>query len=327
MKCLSLLCFLFPIFLIQCDKEGSSINAPAVEPPVTRNMPAGMLNLSLKVNSSSSDESVASASVDENGAATAETMISSIKNYLYPTSDGPSPIKRLESIDERMASLSKRSEESPKKCVEDALKDHQLPAAFPTTETLTLKVQCYEALNDVSELAFGMGASEFHLLEKTGNSSEDEAHFVTAVANLEGTQIDTWTISYSDNQDGTSASAKEASVMHIKGDDTTGIEVTTAGTLSGYSLSCGVHLKSNDDYVYIKGKISIALECTEEGTYCMDASTLTATDMSNCSAAGLDSLELTTLTLDDVTNKTDDIVSIVDSQVSGVTSFLEDLND
>ena len=311
----SFLCVL-GVFACDGDNKGSSIGAPQVEPPVTRNMPEGIVLAAALALSNS---------VDDDGAATSETMVSAIKNYLYPTGGGPSPIIRLQRVDERMTSLDARAQDSARACLEDAVSDYTVPAELPTGETITYKFQCNEELNETAELAFGLDETNFYLIDKNGASTE-EGIYVAANALKDGSSVDVWTIGYQANPADHGASGPSANVMHVKGSDAAGIEVTTAGTLGGYALSCGVHFRSNKTYIFIKGQLSIGGSCTTESSYCMDANTLASSDMTNCTGAGLDDFELQTVTLDAVTEKLSDIVAIVDSKIEGFTEFNKDAN-
>ncbi|MFK7826063.1 MAG: hypothetical protein AB8G05_18065 [Oligoflexales bacterium] len=316
-------CFFFNLIACGDEKDGYSIGAPQVEPPVTRNMPDGMTtSASLKILNNTDLVN----KTDEDGAATSDTMVSTIKNYLYPTNGGPSPIARLKSVDERMTSLDARAQDSARACLEDSASEYTIAAAMPSGESITYKFQCNEKLNETAELAFGLDDTNFYLIDKTGSSTE-EGIYVAANALKDGTSVDVWTVGYQANPTDHGASGPSANVMHVKGSDTSGIEVTTAGTLGGYSLSCGVHFRSNETYIYIEGQLSIGGSCTTNATYCMDASTLVSTDIANCTGAGLNTFELQTITLEAVTENIANIVSIVDSKIEGFTEFNKDASD
>ena len=109
-----------------CDdkEEGNSIGAPQVEPPVTRNMPSGITTSSLAL--AQGVESIA-----DDGSATSAAMVEQIKSYLYPTGEGPSPIRRLEKIDERMSSLNARAEDSARACLENGAGPWDVPSDLP----------------------------------------------------------------------------------------------------------------------------------------------------------------------------------------------------
>ncbi|MDD9951533.1 MAG: hypothetical protein OXT67_08220 [Zetaproteobacteria bacterium] len=223
-----------------------------------------------------------------------------------------------------MTSLNSRAEESPRKCLDEALGDYAPAATMPTGESLSARLNCQEDLNETSQLAFGVDGDRFYLVEKTG-SSASEAIYVLANAKTDSSEVETWEVNYQANPADVGASGPSAGYTHIFASDTSGIEVTTAGTLGGYALSCGIHLKSNDDYIYIKGQLSIGGSCTEQGTYCMNAVSLDEAEMSNCTGASLDSFSLQTLTLDAVTSDASSkTTTITDTKISGFVDFNTD---
>ena len=308
-------------FAICCDdEEGESLGAPQVEPPVTRNMPSGLTADASLTGDYSMEGFVES--IDADGAALASVMMAQIKDYLYPTGDAVSPIKRMRSIDERMASLERRALDGPRACMENASTEWTLPAAIPSGESYPMYLQCQEMLNATAYLAFGSNAGMFYLVEQLGTSA-DEGNTVLAQVRSDGTQANSWTFGYQANPSGFST-GPTLSMMHVKAANDNGVEVTTAGTsTASYELSCGVHIKSNDDYVYVSGQLSLGGNCTTASTYCFVASSLAETALSDCTGASLDVFELTTLTqaMADDALASGDILQIFDTKVSGYTDF------
>lgn len=296
--------------LMGCEEkeEGESIGAPLVEPPVTRNIPAGLKTASFAA---------------DGGLSPAPSMDSAIKGYLYPSDNGPSPITRLAKIDERMASLNSRAEESPRKCMENGASAWELPAALPTGESFPMFFQCQETLNAESTLAFGLHEGEFYLIEQTGQSSGDEAITVLVKAKEDGSVVDTWTIAYQANGHG-EGTGPVLSYMHIKATDGTGIEVTTAGNAFGYILSCGIHLKSNNDHVYVAGSLTWGSACSEATTTCYEASGMTEQDVATCSGANLNTFDLPTVSQEMAQATMESILPIFDQKVSTFIEFNED---
>lgn len=294
----------------QEKKEGKSIGAPQVEPPVTQNLPEGLTGgTSLLLSESLSQSS----------------MIDAIKSYLYPDGGGPSPSNRLKKIDERMSSLNQRAEDSARKCLENGAVAWSLPASLPTGEAFESFFQCQETLSNTSSLAFGTQGENFYLTEQTG-SSEEEAIIVYARANSDGSSIDTWEIAYQANASdhGSGSSGARLTYTHIIGADGSGVEVTTVGTGTSYPLACGIHLKSDDNFVYVVGSYAQGDECVDVATYCYDAKTLAEADVSSCTGAGLDVFELTTITRDMATEGLEAALPHMNTKVSGYVEFNED---
>ena len=308
-----------------CDKEkGESIGAPQVEPPVTRNMPSGMKTASLTVLGSSGAGDGFVSVTNDDGTATASAMVSKIKTYLYPAGDGPSPINRLKTIDARMGSLNSRAEDSPRACLEEAARAYDLPTAMPTAETFPMSFQCLEVLSAESTMAFGKEGDYFYLAEQTG-STEDELINVFAKVHMDGSTTEVWDIGYQKTiTDNSGETGPRFSAMHAIGNDTNGVEVTTAGTTTSYDLACGIHLKSNTSYIYVSGQLAYGGACTVSSTYCFEAGSLASADLSQCTAAGLDSFSLTTITQAFMDETVSTVPVALNTHVTGYTSFNTD---
>jgi len=289
------------------DKEGQTLGAPRVEPPVTRNMPDGFSSASLAL-------------LDAN------SMASVLKNYLYPSGDGPSPIKRLASIDEEMSSLELRAKESKRKCQESGPAEWELPAPLPTSESMTINLQCLEVRSPELTVAFGAQGGIFSLVGHTG-STEEEAIVILNNTAIDGSSTEVWEFGYQANPiygSGTGLSGPLFSALHIKGDDDSGIEVTSAGNNAGYDLACGIHLKSDKVNLYVKGALNAVGVCNDTAEYCYNAVTLEEADLSTCKDAGLDVFELTTLTPEILASQLDSSLPILNEKVTGYTDFNTD---
>lgn len=289
------------------DKEGQSLGAPQVEPPVTRNMPDGFSSASLALISSGS-------------------MLSAVKGYLYPSGDGPSPINRLAKIDQEMASLENRAKESKRKCQDASPVAWELPAALPTSESMTINLQCQEVRSSELTMAFGTQGDTFSLVQQQG-STEDEAIVILNNTAIDGSSTEVWEFNYQANPSygpGTGLSGPLFSATHIKGNDASGIEVTHAGNKAGYDLACGIHLKSNEVNLYVKGALNVGGVCNEIAEYCYNAVTLEEVALSACEDASLNVFELTTLTPATLANQLESSLPILNEKVTGYTDFNTD---
>ena len=204
--------------------------------------------------------------------------------------------------------------------LETRIKDHYVPClespstltATNITDDLTISanLNCYlnfpNATNTIAQY------EQFSL----GKTSEGNIYTVNRIGSqallvrsfwLEKTQnhaIDGW------QAKNASLTAKGQQLSHLStniGSNT--LEYTTIGqsqfTEQNY-LACGVHLKSNSDYLYITGKLSrldtdtctsLATSCDSASTvsYCLNSATLESTEQSLCDTAGLTDFSIPTL--------------------------------
>lgn len=287
-----------------CDKDdketanGASIGAPAVKPPVERNMPSG-LGLQLVQGSEST---------------AASRMIAAIQGYLKPTqNDAVGALDRLGKIDERMAELDKRATTSPPRiCLKETAKAHTHAAALPGSNTFAMKFQCMENLDGgtglagEAQMAFGLADSQMYLMERTGSAS----NAVLAATSLDGTKTEFWQLGSGTNE----------SYIHLVAQDNVGMEFTSIGS-GNSALECGVHMKSNKTYTYIKGFDSAGGCNSTEVELCLSATDLAETDMANCTTAKLSTFTLTTLTAAQLTAASGNAKTIIETPITGYTSF------
>ncbi len=266
-------------------KNGKSIGAPAVEPPVSRNVPAGLKSVALHL--------------DEPGLVTPKQIaLDAVKELLASTPGGnPSFIIRLKFIDDRVTGLNSRAEESKKACLADGVTPtaHDIGGTLPGGQAAGMQFQCQENVSTPAgdpsiteaQLAFGLTADTFYLMERTINTTGGIV--VLAKTAMDGTGTEAWEINVNNDV---------ADFKHIKAKDGAGLEATIAGssTSSGWAPACGIHVKSNGTYVYMKGSVAGGGQCSEEIIACLDANTGADVDAVQCTSAGLTTFELTSLT-------------------------------
>ncbi|MFK7872750.1 MAG: hypothetical protein AB8C84_06200 [Oligoflexales bacterium] len=269
-----------------CDESGKSIGAPAIYPPVEHSTPAGLLSTALTL----TEEATAP-----------PTAVEVIKGRLF--SPGPTNFSyRLQKIDERMASLNSRAEDSPRKCV-DEVATEWTPPALPNGDVFPMYFQCQETLSETSQLAFGFYDDHFYLMERGTTGSDDEWIIVYAKANTAGTEVEFWQIAVS-QETVEGVKIPSYAYTHVKANETTGaLEFTNGGNSAGNGVSCGIQMKSNANYMYASGIFGSpnnppGEDCSgtqrASETICVNASDLTVADSTNC--ATLASYELKSLT-------------------------------
>lgn len=282
---------------------GKPLEAPAVEPPLARNLPEGLSLVSFKLE-------------DEPGKSNKEIALDALKILIAPDGDFVGVKQRLQKIDERMAELDKRAQESQKACLADGVSatDFDLGAALPGDQTFTLKVQCQEDIDDSQQLAFGLTADTFYLTERNFANGIS----VLTSAPKDGTSVSVWQIA---------ASADSTTVIQISAKDGEGFEVTVAGTdTSGQSgaAPCGLHVRAKGELIYMKASLAVANGCSTPEDFCVSASTFEDATASQCTDAGLDTLTLTRLTPALVEAERTELRAAVTSKITGFIDFTKD---
>lgn len=310
---LKLLLISLLLVIVGCDKKkGKSIGAPKIEPPVKNNTPSGLATTSLNLFCPDCPE-----------------PLTVIKSRLF--SPGPTNFQnRLNKIDERMASLNSRSEESERKCLDSSPTEWN-PGTLPNGDTFLMYFNCHEQLNEYSQLAFGFKDDNFYLAELQQGGGEGPPIAVLAKANKAGTLVEFWQI-----QTGETV-ATEFSYQHVKADDaTSSLEVSAGGDMSGMGVSCGIQMKSNASYVYSSGIFAdsqsqggnVDCDATDanypQTSVCATASDLTLeSDDTNCTAANLATFDFGKLernalmAADGQTNA----AAIINAVISGIGNF------
>lgn len=270
------------------EDKGAPLNAPQVQPPVANNLPTAMALTARTLNLVTQDE------VDPRDGA-----ISTVLGYLSTANGNVSPTARLGMIDERMASLDTRVQDSPPRvCLQSEATTHEWPGSFPGDETFELKFQCQETLNSPddpegetsnSQLAFGLDSESFYLYERTNTSSKVA---VMAKAPLDGSRVEVWQVGLDGQTNG-------SSWLHLVGDDASGsVELAYAGEAIEFSqaMVCGVQVRASGTLVYAKGQFYSGSSCGDEIEFCLDGADGTEkSDISECEAAGLTEFSLTAM--------------------------------
>jgi hypothetical protein len=284
-------------------KPGQPLNVPEVEPPFSRNLPEGLSLVNFKLE-------------DVPGKSNKEIALDALKTLIAPDGDFVGVKQRLQKIDERMAELDKRAQESQKACLAEGVtaKDFDLGASLPGDQDLVLKLQCQEDLDDKQQLAFGLTDDSFYLTERhTGNGLT-----VLASAPKDGTSISAWQIG---------ASADATTAIQIYAKDGEGLEATIAGTdTSGKSgaAPCGLHIRAKGELVYMKASLAVANGCSADEEFCVAASSFEDKALTECTAAGLDTLSLTRLTPALVEAVKTDLRTALTRKISGFIDFTKD---
>lgn len=293
-------------------KDGKSIGAPAVEPPVSRHIPKGLSG---------------SVSLNLDEATSKEKALAAVKQLLSSGETGPSTfVYRLKMIDNRVTELNRRSEENDgeKACLASGVTAgaYDVGGKLPGNEDAGMKFQCQEEItgspSGISEaqLAFGLTTDTFYLMERT-ISSGGNGIMVLASASMIGTATEAWEIA----TDGDNAVFK-----HIKAKDGFGLEATIAGSkTSSHDGACGLHVKSNGTYVYLKGSVSLGGDkCSEEIISCYDAKAGDEISETICVDASLSTFELTSLTPSLAKAAVADAKSIMAKKITGHIDFTAD---
>lgn len=284
-------------------KPGKPLEAPAVEPPFSRNLPEGLslVNWSLE---------------DVPGRSNKEIALDALKTLLAPAGDFVGVKQRLQKIDDRIAELDKRAQENQKACLADGVSatDLELGTALPGDQSFALKIQCQEDLDDKQQLAFGLTTDTFYLTERnTANGIS-----VLASAPKDGTSVSAWQIG---------ASADSTTAIQIYAKDGEGLEATIAGTdTSGQSGAspCGLHIRAKGELVYMKASLAVANGCSADEEYCVTASSFEDKALTECIAAGVDTLALKRLTPALVEAVKTDLRAAFTKKISGFIDFTKD---
>lgn len=316
------LAFVLGAFLhISCKKEvkkGSSLGAPPLEPPVTKAMPSGLgggTSLALAGDASA-------CTLFYNGSCARENMIAIVKERIFEGREGclgdssDDIVGRvrcyLDVADSRMAELENRSQEVGRKCVKETLKDFSI--TMPVKGSVTHKYNCSEAMTDEATgdtslyVGFGLDGDDFYLREIYTRGRMTYATTNKATEETEAWVVDSRTISSSATSDGSETVPGETTNDGKKAITVTQIIAQPASNLfeiavaanhrMGSGVGCGIQLKSDQTYIYVRGIIGegdealgIATNCeaieTSATRYleaCLDASSLEEIDLSNCSS-------------------------------------------
>lgn len=291
----------------ESSKKGAPIGAPQVKPPVERNLPSVLTDVSFKLEGDAARTSK-------------DVALDALREKIAPKEgQAVGVLQRLEKIDERMAELEARALESQRACLEETveLKNYDIGAPLPAGQAFELKFQCQENLDKSSDtqLAFGLNKSNFYLMERTKNAGG--GIMVLANASIDGTKIDAWQIAFSNDN---------ADYFHIQAADGVGFEVSVAGSdTTGKSggHTCGLHLRSNGSLIYLKASVPFDSVCSEAEIYCVNAKTFEETALSECSSAKLNELSLPSITGADVKASIASSKSLVEQSITGFIDFTE----
>lgn len=304
------------VLLFGCNKDddkknnGKAIGAPAVEPPVSRNVPEGLKGTTLRL--------------DDPGLVTPKQIaITAVKELLGSGGTGPSFVYRLKVVDERISELNSRALENQKACLADGItpKAHDIGGTLPGGDDAGMFFQCQENVSvptgvQEAQVAFGLTDDTFYLMERTLESGT-KGIIVLAKTAMDGSSTEAWEI----NPNGSYADFK-----HIKAKDGVGLEATIAGsdTTSGWAPACGLHVKTNGIFVYLKGSVSSGGLCSDEIIACLDAKTGADATEADCTSANLSTFDLTSLTPAIAQAAVTNAVSIVTKKITGHIDFTAD---
>ena len=306
--------FVFAVLIVTCacgkkdkdDEKGSSIGAPKIEPPVTRNLPTSMKFWS---NSALNQEVNAR-----------DSARSTILGYMKSSGGAVTPTARLLAIDSRMLEIDTRTlGSSPRKCLATAASAYALPGVIPNG-TFPMKFQCRDDLGGgtTSQLAFGLDDTDMYLFERTNGPSKVA---VMAKAPKAGTGVEVWQLSLDSNGVG-------PSWTHIRANDADGgIEIATAGEVIAFAPAavCGLQIKTKGDLIYAVGKFAsgtgTAIACGEAMTFCINAGGTEQPDTSSCVAAGLNTFALPAIAPETVGVEMANTKLFIETLISGVEDF------
>lgn len=274
------LCLFASVGLVGCG-GGNPIGAPQVKPPVAAVTPAGLLASVLTVSRTSKMNAMSAEFCVE------DTIAKKVKCRLF--SDGPTEILSiLQDIDDRMAEIDERAQDSKRACLDgapvDKTEDFAFPGALGATETFAHHLQCYDVFSDnTGWMAFGKKDNVWYLREGWSGAAGTEGvnKGIGKVVKIDADQnVEGWIMIGLDP-----ATASESTVLlHLKTNKAAGtIEFTAGGENTGFDT---VHFKSNATHIYVKD---------DDGESCLNAATyVDAAAQTECDALE-GSLELATL--------------------------------
>lgn len=264
--------------VVSCGEDDSKTNpfdAPAVKPPVENQSPAGFKTQNLNL--------------------TADQGLSEIKSRFY--GDGPTDfLERLTQVDNRISEFESRASNSDQgECVGEEAKLWNL-SDIPGVDTFPMYFSCYDVPSETQgtsmSIYFGRKDGYWYLAELSKNDSSNEPPTIGVLAKVNEAGTETTVVQLSVETNFTT------SVFHIYANDSTQVfemanasnRTSTNGSGNGANytgVGCGVRLKSNSDLIYGAGKFT-SEDCNLSATtVCANSSNLSATDASNCTAAGL----------------------------------------
>lgn len=236
--------------------------------------------------------------------------INTIKERLFQ--DGPTDfLNRIKSVDDRLAELDKRHQESARKCVDEEPKQWTLtglPDASGTlTANTTLWLQCAEEMsgsaNSTLKVYFGRKDGYSYLAELQTSTGDAPTMAVLGMVDDASTKAEIWQVNIT-NSDVTADAKKHSSWMRILADKTaqnfemavggTGTmgKSTTDGEEPFSGLGCGVQVKANSAFVYGSGRfydansnLDVTPVCQSAATsVCAATETLAVSSDSECSS-------------------------------------------
>lgn len=274
--------------LVACDKKekkvpkGDDLGVTAVEPEVLAATPGalkiGVTTLSL----TDGDAIVESTNCDEKPEADQascfrERALVRLKARIFETRNtcrgqAAATIKglhrcALEKIDDRMKELNTRNKDGLRQCVTEDAKDHEF--AYPADLSRTMKIQCAEELSkspegDEQHLGFGVADNKVYLVTTNQAGHSTYATYDKTTKDVEvimaGFKIITddeskrndgkYTIGDSAHKD-----KKAVDLLQVKANkDSKTFELALGSSaVIGNGLGCGVRLKSDGDYIWVKG--------------------------------------------------------------------------
>ncbi len=310
------------VLSVGCNKDeekGDSLGLPAVKPPVEAATPNGIKS---------------GVALLLQGDSPLKTLASRI------FSPGPTDVlDRLGKVDESLASMDSRAQESEKACISDTPVDWAAPSSLPTGTAFPLAFQCQESIeaNGVAkiQMAFGIKDDYANLVQiqtRLTESASAPAVATLVKAKMDGSSTEAW-ITMQKFDLSPTASNDDYFWLAIKGDSNSkSFEMAVGGTGKGIGVDCGVQVKSDGSYVFAKGIFSsygtIGGEtCSgsvgESVELCVDASTLVEVDSAKCEALSTFSLPaITHLGMASTGKAASD--AFIGATISGYTEFSED---
>ncbi len=280
-----LVVFLFSFSACKNDEKARGFDPLKVEPPVTKNTPAGLKDAAAK---KLNDKGVVQK-------AAFNPYIQIIKERLF--SPGPTEIyKILNNIDNRLQELSNRSKEFSRKCLGQGLRQYSI--TDPLNLNFDYYLNCRDELStppgeNIGRAALGFGADSnyFYLIDA------QERGMMTLAKVDTSENVEAWIVC----ADKFNIDNNSQALLHLTSDSSTGeLEFTVTGR--GIGMGCGIQFKSNSQFIYAKGKFSGPADAADDcslnpvNEICINSADLTeASTMDDCINAGLTTFTLSPL--------------------------------
>lgn len=277
------------LVLVACDKKekkkqkGDDLGVTKVEPEVLAATPGALqlgvntstgLNLADAITQSTDCSEKPEADQDD---CYRERALVRLKERVFNGREGcqgtaPATIKglhrcALNKIDDRIAEMNTRNQDNLRVCVTEDAKDHEF--AYPAEQTRTMKIQCSEKLSSPEgekdqHLGFGVADKKVYLITTHQGGHSTYATYDKTTKDVEvimtGFKIITADESKRRDADYTIADEslegkKAVNLLQVKAnkDNKTFELALGSSAVVGTGLGCGVRLKSDGNYIWVKG--------------------------------------------------------------------------